>query len=246
MGYKSRVATCSDEEFAKTIAESYTYKEALSKLGYHHSGGAYITLRKRIKRLGLSTEHMTPKTRYGHGTEHIPDDKIFTKDSIGGCVVRRRVLKRNLIPYKCAICGQEPEWNGEPLTLTLDHINGDHFDNRVENLRFVCPNCDTQQDTYGAKNKRKYGKVGEEKAKKVHTEKEYVPKISKEELLEALITFKSFKELGKRFNMSDNGIRKWCKKYNLPRTTNLMKDYVKNELLSKTAMIEVIKEDIAK
>lgn len=237
--YKTRVSTCSNEEFSKIVSESYTYKEVLNKLGYNHSGGAYITLRKRIKELGLSTEHMTPTRRYGRAKEQIPDEEVFIKDSKFHGKVRDRVLKKNMIPYKCAICGQEPEWNGKPLTLTLDHINGDHFDNRVENLRFVCPNCDTQQDTYGAKNKKKYGeqaviKKVKRKVKRSAKSKQ-APKILKEDLLKELITFKSFTELGKRFNMSDNGIRKWCRKYNLPVSTDSMKFYVKSELINKNS-----------
>ena len=54
--------------------------------------------------------------------------------------------------YKCSICGQEPFWNGKPLTLTLDHINGKNHDNELSNLRWVCPNCDRQLDTFGYKN----------------------------------------------------------------------------------------------
>ena len=65
MSYKSLITQCSDEEFINIIKSSFTYKEALEKLGYNHSGGAYITLRKRIKSLNISTEHMTPTRRYG-------------------------------------------------------------------------------------------------------------------------------------------------------------------------------------
>ena len=51
-------------------------------------------------------------------------------------------LKGNYSEYKCAICGLEPIWNGKPLTLTLDHIDGDHYNDTLENLRWICPNCD--------------------------------------------------------------------------------------------------------
>lgn len=224
--YKSNVSKCSDEEFARIISESQTYKEALSKLGYHHSGGAYATLRKRIQELNLSVEHMTPAARYGKRREKIPNNEVFIKDYKGGVKVRRRVLKGELIPYCCAICGQEAEWHGLPLTLTLDHINGDHYDNRLENLRFLCPNCDSQQPTYGAKNKHGYGSNFNAPSKKAKKQVKKEPKVSKEEFMKELITFKSFVEMGKRFKVSDNAVRRWCKKWNLPVLTAEMKHFV--------------------
>ena len=54
---------------------------------------------------------------------------------------------------KCAICGMSPEWNGKPLVFILDHIDGHASNNRRENLRMICPNCDSQLDTYKSKNK---------------------------------------------------------------------------------------------
>ena len=54
---------------------------------------------------------------------------------------------------RCAICEMVAEWNDRPLVLTLDHVNGDPEDNRRENLRLVCPNCDSQLPTYKARNK---------------------------------------------------------------------------------------------
>lgn len=73
--------------------------------------------------------------------------------------IRYHVIKNNSIPYLCE-CGQGPEWNSKVLTLQLDHINGNPADNRLENLRFLCPNCHTQTETFGSRNsKQKKGVV---------------------------------------------------------------------------------------
>lgn len=66
--------------------------------------------------------------------------------------LKRRIIKDKLIDYKCVCCGNIGEHNSQPLVLQLDHINGINNDHRLENLRFLCPNCHTQQDTYAAKN----------------------------------------------------------------------------------------------
>lgn len=69
--------------------------------------------------------------------------------------LKERIIKQKLIEYTCACCGIGPMWQSKPMPLILDHINGINNDNRIENLRFVCSNCDTQLPTYKAKNKRK-------------------------------------------------------------------------------------------
>ncbi len=70
--------------------------------------------------------------------------------------IKQYLFKNNLVINECAVCKLPPKWNDKPLTLQLDHINGDHFDNRVENLRLICPNCHSQTDTYTGRNVKKY------------------------------------------------------------------------------------------
>jgi hypothetical protein len=80
--------------------------------------------------------------------EVMVENSSYTRHSL-----KARILEENLIEYRCACCGIGPEWNGNPMPLILDHINGINNDNRLVNLRFVCSNCDTQLPTYKAKNK---------------------------------------------------------------------------------------------
>lgn len=63
------------------------------------------------------------------------------------------------IPYVCECCGNDGEWLGKKISLQLDHINGINNDNRIENLRFLCPNCHSQTDTFGGKNKNNKMKI---------------------------------------------------------------------------------------
>ena len=83
----------------------------------------------------------------------IPMDQILVKESTyARHNLKRRLIEENLLQYKCLCCGNEGDHNNKPLVLQLDHINGVNNDHRLKNLRFLCPNCHTQQDTYAAKN----------------------------------------------------------------------------------------------
>ena len=73
--------------------------------------------------------------------------------------LKERIIKNDLIPYVCAICAGIPTWNNKPLVLIIDHINGINNDHRLENLRFVCPNSNSQLPTFAGRNtKRKTGR----------------------------------------------------------------------------------------
>lgn len=88
-------------------------------------------------------------------------DKVLVENSTyARHLVKKRVLAERLIEYRCACCGIGPEWMGNPMPLILDHINGVSNDNRIENLRIVCSNCDSQLDTYKSRNRiRKNGRA---------------------------------------------------------------------------------------
>lgn len=73
--------------------------------------------------------------------------------------IKKRIIEQKLINYECSSCGNNGSHNGKELILQLDHINGTNNDHRIENLRFLCPNCHSQQDTYAAKNMKRKNTV---------------------------------------------------------------------------------------
>jgi 5-methylcytosine-specific restriction endonuclease McrA len=66
--------------------------------------------------------------------------------------IKKIIMQENLLPYSCVKCGNSGTWFGEPIVLELDHVNGKNRDHRLENLRFVCPNCHTQTPTFKGRN----------------------------------------------------------------------------------------------
>lgn len=74
--------------------------------------------------------------------------------------IRQKIIETGIIDYRCAVCGIV-EWQGKPLTLRLDHIDGDGGNHAIENLRFICSNCDSQQDTYCSKNRGRYARLAQ-------------------------------------------------------------------------------------
>lgn len=154
------------EELCK---ESYSIREVLFKSGRNpNSGGNYSYLKKKIKSFGIDTSHFTGQgwsknlTKETNSSlfakselKRFSNEKLFVKDSLTDrAVIRRRIIADNLIPYICP-CGNTGEWLGIKIALELDHINGINNDHRIENLRFLCPNCHSATETFSGKNNGK-------------------------------------------------------------------------------------------
>lgn len=143
------------------VKDSLTIAEVLRKLGLAQSGSNHSHIKKRIINAKIDISHFVG-SRFNSGERHTKQNKlspnqIFQNDRLNGRRDKASVLKRALIESgveeKCEVCGILPEWQGQKLVLQIDHKNGDGCDNRKENLRFLCPNCHSQTDTFGIKNK---------------------------------------------------------------------------------------------
>jgi hypothetical protein len=149
----------SSNDFVSLIKKSNTYTEVLSSLGLPtKSGGNYKTLKKRIAQGGIDVSHIEAgkKLFRGRGIDKKQiEDILVCGSNFRNASLREKLIKCGIFENKCSVCGQLPWWNGKKLVLQLDHINGNHTDNRLENLRILCPHCHTQTETYGAKNKLK-------------------------------------------------------------------------------------------
>ncbi len=136
------------------MARSVT--DALRRLGLRPAGGNPASLRRRIERLGLSTAHFDPAARPGRprGTQIPLEDVLVERSTYKREILKRRLYDSGLKSRKCELCGQGEEWRGRRMSLILDHVNGVPDDNRLENLRIVCPNCNATLDTHCGRNAR--------------------------------------------------------------------------------------------
>jgi 5-methylcytosine-specific restriction endonuclease McrA len=150
-----------DRKVATAAAQAFSAAQTLRILNLRPAGGNYATLYAAIKRLNIDVSHWTGQ---GHlrGRRHdwarkTPLNEVLCEDSryLGGsCKLKERLIAADLLLNHCAIC-KITAWIDKPLQLHLDHINGKRRDNRLENLRLLCPNCHSQTETYCGKNKRR-------------------------------------------------------------------------------------------
>ena len=155
---ENKIYKLSDEQFVELLKKSSTISEVLFKLGYTVKGNSwgYSQVKRRMDDLNLDYSIFKGKSaviKKGKLNNVKKEDILKENCKHQRTVLRRYIIKNNLIPYKCAICGCT-EWQGKTLSLEIDHINGINNDNRLENLRFLCPNCHSQTSTYGSRNQQ--------------------------------------------------------------------------------------------
>jgi 5-methylcytosine-specific restriction endonuclease McrA len=215
------------------LDSSNSIVEVLTKLNYDGYNGNHRTLKKRIKeekfdltQFELNAKNWRKKFLIELRDKSAISKNVLTKNS--SCSrhsLKRFLIKNDLLSYECAICKNKGEWQNQTLSLNLDHINGINDDNRLENLRFLCPNCHSQTDTFSGKRKKiiyscpicfnRMAGYGATCPKCVKHPLKF--EISREELYDLIVNKKiAYLTLGKRFNVSDAAIKKRCKKLGIP------------------------------
>jgi hypothetical protein len=146
------------EELKELVARSQSLSDIVRAIG-PVNGNSFAVLKHRLETENIDHSHI----QKGHGANSgrrfarpaTPFEEILTKNSsYNRCWLKKRLLQSGKLIEKCACCDLGNEWHGKKLVLVLDHKNGIHNDNRIENLRLLCPNCNSQMDTFCGKNKK--------------------------------------------------------------------------------------------
>jgi hypothetical protein len=149
------------DTLTEVVLISKTYKECLLKLNIRAAGGNYKSLKKYIDLYNIDTSHFNSnvvrndklskfnKSRKFELKEILIENSTYSRTSL-----KKRLYDEDILERKCCLCGQDENWNGMKISLILDHINGVHNDNRIENLRIVCPNCNAGLDTFAGRNNK--------------------------------------------------------------------------------------------
>jgi len=153
----------SKKEIENAVKNAFTQNQALINLGLRAAGNNFKTLKKYIKEYSIDVSHFNPdkvrieKLKLNGGLKKIPLSRILIENSTysNGKNLKEKLYKEGLKEKKCELCGQGDIWQGKKMSLIIDHINGIHNDNRIENLRIICPNCDSTLDTYCGRNIKK-------------------------------------------------------------------------------------------
>ncbi len=145
------------DELRTKVRQSKTFSEILVTYGFQNKGGNHKTLKNRLNFDKIDFSHIKEGLGSGKGIHRggfeYTNEQIFIQNStLHRGVPKRRILRDKLIPYVCLVCGLKPCWQKKKLVLIIDHINGINNDDRIENLRFVCPNCNSQLNTFCSRN----------------------------------------------------------------------------------------------
>lgn len=150
----------SDDQFREAVQKARNIREALGFLGLKPAGGNYKTFKHFCTLLSVDTTHFVDGVRDGTRGRKFPERHIPSElHLVAGSIIQSFRLKKylfreGLFAKQCNRC-KLTEWLGKPIPLELDHINGVSNDNRLENLRILCPNCHSLTPTYRGKNKGK-------------------------------------------------------------------------------------------
>lgn len=150
----------SEEQLFEAVKTSRSVRQVIQALGLIPAGGNYVHIQKRISELKINTSHFLGMG-WGKGLSFarktpIALEKILIQNSsYQSFKLKKRLFAAGLKKKECEECGWKKISEDGRVPLELDHINGDHSDNRINNLRILCPNCHSLKPTHRGKNKKK-------------------------------------------------------------------------------------------
>lgn len=218
-------------DYLRNVVEnSSSLTQVINHFSYSKSGAAFSLLRNILDRCEIDYSHFaTQNSKLYFNSGQKPVEFYLTKNNnVDRAYIKKRIINENLLDYKCQICNLDPVWYGNPLSLHLDHINGENNDNRLENLRFLCPNCHSQTETYSGKLKRKrcvdcLVKISSQSTRCVKCSSE-INKLATAEIfdinpdvLRKEIWEIPMNQLAKKYGCSDKLIAKRCSKYGIEK-----------------------------
>lgn len=162
-----RKRSWTEAQLKVAVKNSTSVRQVLQKLKLKEAGGNYTQIKNAIEDYAINIEHFTgkgwSKGLKGIGKPFISLDKILVLDSrFQSHKLKKRLFKEGLKKPKCEECGWAKQSIDGRIPIELDHINGDHKDNRIHNLRILCPNCHSLKPTHrGLNRKKKPGSVVE-------------------------------------------------------------------------------------
>lgn len=138
------------EELRKAVETSFTFTEVQKKLGYRSRGSkAYRIMKFDIKENNIDASHFTARRTKSGKNIYYDLSELLVENSThdNNRRLKERLFREKVLKNECSKC-KIIDWNNEKITLPLDHINGINNDNRINNLRILCPNCHSQTKTF--------------------------------------------------------------------------------------------------
>ncbi len=144
-----------EEQLRDAVKKSTSFRQVLLCLGVAPYGGNYAVLHKAIEYFQLNTAHFSGQA-WNKGkklaSKKSLNDYLENRVAIQSYKLKNRLLKEGVFKHQCMNC-HRTKWNGQSIPLELDHIDGNNKNNRLENLRLLCPNCHALTPTYRSKNR---------------------------------------------------------------------------------------------